>query len=112
MTTKHLFIIFLAIMIVLLLAGCAATSNPSVNVLNAEGKTAGFWLGLWHGVISPVTFIISLFSKNVNIYDVYNNGGWYNFGFIFGVAIIFAGSGRGAGYSAKKRPLKNEIKQP
>ena len=98
---KRLFFVILAIAAMLLLAGCAAGANPAIHVADAAGKTAGFWSGLWHGVISPVTFIISLFSKNVNIYDVYNSGNWYNFGFMLGVMIIFSGGGYGA-----KRRLK------
>ena len=97
----------MAIMAMLLLAGCAAGPNPTLNTVDAAGKTAGFWSGLWHGVISPVTFIISLFNKHVNIYDVYNNGNWYNFGFILGVLIIFGGGGQGAKRKAKKSTNQN-----
>jgi len=75
----------------LVLAACAAGSNPEVS---ADG--AGFWLGLWHGFISPVTFVISLFSDNVNLYEVHNNGNWYDFGFVLGAGILFGGGGAGA----------------
>ena len=61
-----------------------------------EGEIAGFWQGLWHGLISPFTFLISLFSDTVHIYEIYNNGGWYNFGFLLGASIIFGGSSGGA----------------
>jgi hypothetical protein len=70
---------------VLLLAGCAAGANPSMKTLDDNGKDAGFWSGVWHGCISPVTFIISLFSDNVSLYDVHNSGNWYDFGFILGI---------------------------
>jgi hypothetical protein len=50
---------------------------------------------LWHGLIVIVTFIISLFNDNVTVYEVHNNGGWYNLGFIFGVMMIFGGGGKG-----------------
>jgi hypothetical protein len=96
---KRLLFVVLAIMAILavaLLTGCAAGANPVAHAADAAGKTAGFWSGLWHGFISPVTFIISLFSKNVNIYEVHNNGNWYNFGFILGVMMIFGGGGAGA----------------
>jgi hypothetical protein len=43
---------------------------------------AGFWQGLWHGIISPVTFVVSLFNHDVGVYKVHNDGGWYNFGFL------------------------------
>ena len=77
----------------LFLVSCAAGPNPVVNATAADGSLAGFWLGLWHGIISPITFIISLFSDKVHFYEVYNNGNWYNFGFALGAAtILFGGS--------------------
>jgi hypothetical protein len=101
MTKKRLFLVFIAVLALLLLAGCAAGINPTVDIPDVDGKSAGFWSGLWHGVISPVTFIISLFSDNVNIYEVYNSGNWYDFGFMFGVSIIFGGGARGARWKSK-----------
>ncbi len=95
MTKKRLLLVSIAILAVLLLAGCAAGTNPTVDVPDVDGKSAGFWSGLWHGVISPVTFIISLFSDNVNVYEVHNSGNWYDFGFMIGVSLIFGGSARG-----------------
>ena len=100
-------VILAAFVLMLLVAGCAPGPNPALNTLDAAGKTAGFWWGLWHGIISPVTFIISLFNKHVNIYDVYNDGNWYNFGFILGVLIIFGGGGQGAKRKAKKSTHQN-----
>ena len=79
-----------------LLAGCAPGANTLADVSTEEGKVAGFWTGLWHGFASPVMFIISLFNKSVGIYEVHNNGGWYNFGFLLGASVIFGGSGGGA----------------
>jgi hypothetical protein len=76
-------------------AGCAAGPNEFEDRPDEEGEIAGFWLGLWHGIISPITFLVSLFKKTVNIYEAHNNGGWYNFGFMLGVSIVF-GSGGGA----------------
>jgi hypothetical protein len=76
--------------LLLLLAACAPGPNNVAQVDAAH--IAGFWPGLWHGVISPITFIISLFDNDVNIYEVHNNGNWYNFGFMLGVSVIFSGS--------------------
>ena len=91
--------VVLVVVAVLVLASCTAGANDLVNTPVADGgTTAGFWLGLWHGFISPITFIVSLFNHDVSIYEVHNNGGWYNFGFVFGASIFFggsAGSGRG-----------------
>lgn len=82
---KRTLILMLAILGIMILAGCAAGVNAAVDVPNDEGVTDGFWSGLWHGAISPVTFIISLFNDNVNIYEVHNTGNWYDFGFILGL---------------------------
>ncbi len=101
MTKKCLLLVSIAILAMLLLAGCAAGTNPTVDIPDVDGKSAGFWSGLWHGVISPITFIISLFSDNVNIYEVYNSGNWYDFGFMLGVCIIFGGGARGTKRKSK-----------
>ncbi|MGD8454846.1 MAG: hypothetical protein PVF83_00585 [Anaerolineales bacterium] len=93
---KKLLIVIAVSLVLLGLAGCAASPNELVNVPNDAGEIAGFWQGLWHGFISPFTFLISLFSKTVHIYETHNNGGWYNFGFMVGVSAIFGGGGRGA----------------
>jgi hypothetical protein len=96
MTKKCLGLATIVIFAIFLLVGCTAGINPNVDVPDAEGNNAGFWSGLWHGVISPVTFIISLFSDNVNVYEVHNSGNWYDFGFMLGISIIFGGGATGA----------------
>ena len=85
------------------LAGCAPGPNALADVPSEEGEVAGFWTGLWHGFASPVMFIISLFNESVEIYEVHNNGGWYNFGFLMGASIIFGGGGGGASCRKRRR---------
>ena len=87
------------------LSACAAGANEMINTENPEGNVAGFWRGVWHGFISFFAFVVSLFNDNVNVYEVHNNGGWYNFGFILGVSMFFGGSGGGGckAYSRKGR---------
>jgi hypothetical protein len=91
---KKIFVLSLLLVVILSLTACAAGPNVLADTESDEGETAGFWLGLWHGIISPITFIVSLFNDNVSIYEVFNNGGWYNFGFMFGLSLVFGGSGR------------------
>ena len=78
----------------LLLSSCAADPNP---VAGTGEDPAGFLLGLWHGIILPVTFVISLFTDDVSIYEVVNSGNWYDFGFVLGVIVSLGGGGAGAG---------------
>jgi hypothetical protein len=80
------------VLLALVVTGCAAGPNPSVNTLPDEGTVAGFWLGLWHGIIAPITFIVSLFNDEVNVYEVHNSGAWYNFGFVLGAVFLIGGS--------------------
>ncbi len=89
---KVAFRIGLLVLAVIILAGCAAGPNPSVNTPDEGGKVAGFWQGLWHGFIAPFTFVISLFSKTVHVFEVHNNGNWYVFGFLLGISIWGGGS--------------------
>jgi len=70
----------IGVVVLLALASCAPGPNTQHAVANGAGHIAGFWLGLWHGIIAPITFLISLFSSHVNVYEIHNNGNWYNFG--------------------------------
>ena len=92
-TTKHLLLLGV---VLLVLASCAPGVNELANVPSHTGAVAGFWRGLWNGIIAPVTFIISLFDKGVQMYDVHNNGGWYNLGFFLGITALFGGGAGGA----------------
>ena len=97
----------LVAVVVLGLAACAPGANDSAGV--GDPDVAGFWLGLWQGLISPITFLLSLFNPDVNIYEVHNNGGWYNFGFMLGVSAVFSGAGGGGAArsrsSRRRRPV-------
>lgn len=63
-----------------LAASCAGPNSA------AAPDGAGFWRGLSHGFIAPVTFVISLFREDVSIYEVKNKGGLYDAGFMIGVS--------------------------
>jgi len=80
----------LGLVAVVALAGCAAGATTAS--MAAGSHPAGFWLGLWQGFICPITLIVSFFSSTVGIYEVHNNGGWYDFGFVLGASIVFSGS--------------------
>lgn len=80
----------------LLLAGCAAGANGYLYTPNSQGIVAGFWRGLWHGIIAPVTFLISIFNHHVQMYEVHNDGGWYDLGFLLGMSCVFGGGAHGA----------------
>lgn len=99
MKGRHVVAVLVAVSATLVLAGCAAGANTAANGTDP----AGFWLGIWHGLICPITFVVSLFTHNVSIYEVNNNGGWYNFGFLLGASATLGGSGGGAGARRRRR---------
>jgi len=79
-----------------IVAGC----TPGDQQYSAE-TPATFWHGIWHGVIAWVMLIASLFSDEYKIYAQFNNGAWYNFGYLIGIS-IFAGGNKGARYMRKR----------
>lgn len=96
MSTRHRLLgVAALILLILVLSACAAGVNPDVGTAAPNGVVAGFWRGLWHGIIAPVTFVISLFTDKVNVYEIHNNGNWYDFGFVLGAGILFGGGGFG-----------------
>jgi len=63
--------------------------NPLVDTAGTRGSIAGTLIGIWHGIISPVTLVVSFINPNVQMYEVHNDGSQYNLGFLVGVAIVF-----------------------
>lgn len=93
---RRMSVCFLAALALLVVSGCAGP-NPLVGTVGSRG-VAGFWAGIWHGMICPIAFAISLFNHRVAMYEVHNNGGWYNLGFIVG-----AGAWGILGHSSSRR---------
>ena len=95
-------LLIISAVILMTITSCAAGPNEFKGLEDVEGDVAGFFMGLWHGFIALFTFIISLFSDKVNVYEIHNNGGWYNFGFILGVSAFFGGGGKGSSRGSRK----------
>ena len=93
---KIVLIAALLVLTLVTLAGCVAGPNEMVNTPNEDGRVAGFWQGLWHGIIAPVTFVISLFSDKVHVFETHNNGNWYVFDFLLGLTAVWGGGGSAA----------------
>jgi len=90
----------------LLMMGCAAGDAQ----FTAEAA-AGFWVGVWHGVISVVTLIIGIFSETVEVYETSNTGGWYDFGFLLGVICIWGGGGSCTAHQKCRKRAKHDDRE-
>lgn len=93
---KRIMILVLLIVIAIGLTGCL----PGIGGYT-EDKPAGFFSGIWHGWLAPLSLILSL-GGSIEFYESTNTGWWYNFGFY--IAII---SGFG-GVSLSRRKRKNK----
>ena len=88
---------------VLLLTACTAGGEQFTTE-----TPAGFWYGLWHGIIAFISLIIHLFNDTVMVYERNNTGGWYDFGFLLGVIFIWGG---GTHVSCKSAAQKKRDKE-
>ena len=87
----------------LILTSCAAGDAQFT-----PDAPAGFWFGLWHGVIAVISLVIHLFNESVVVYEVNNTGGWYDFGFLLGVICIWSGGSHATCKSAEKQKRDKE----
>lgn len=83
--TKYL-MFFLFILIVLWLSGCFPGSSGYTAI-----QPAGFFSGIWHGWIAPISLIVGLFNHDVRIYESFNTGWWYDLGFYIAIIAGFGG---------------------
>jgi len=67
----------------------APGTNPLVNQVDANDRVSGILSGIWHGIISPVTLVLSFINPDIQMYEVHNNGSQYNLGYLVGVALVF-----------------------
>jgi hypothetical protein len=87
MTTMKVFvIILLVICAALFVTGCFPHQSSEIR-----SDPPGFFMGVWHGWIAPLSLIVSLFDSDVRIYQANNSGWWYDFGFYVAVIAGFGG---------------------
>ena len=99
----RLFKLLLLLPLFLVLTSCAAGDAQFT-----QETPAGFWFGLWHGVISVISLIIHIVNENVVVYEVNNSGGWYDFGFLLGIICIWGGSSHASCKSAAAKQRDKE----
>ena len=84
---KRIFAMCIAIVLIsFTLTGCVPGDGTYTL-----GKPAGFFWGVWHGWISPISLIMGLFNKSIRVYETINTGWWYDLGFYMAVISGFGG---------------------
>jgi len=85
---KHTLVVngFILLGTAIVIAGCMPGSG-SADVQHP----AGFFMGIWHGWIAPVSLIGGLFDPSIRVYESVNTGWWYDFGFYIALLGGFGG---------------------
>ena len=83
---KFLGIVFLLLTLTFLLTACLPGT-----LITTEDKPAGFFMGIWHGWIAPISLVAGLFDPEVRIYELNNTGWLYDFGFYIAIISGFGG---------------------
>lgn len=86
---NRILITIISLIALSMLTGCADTISFAEA---AKADPVGFWHGVWHGMIAPFAWVVSLFSESTAVYAIYNNGGWYDFGFMLGIGALSSSS--------------------
>ncbi len=86
MKKKYVMIIILALLMLLTLSGCMPGDGSYM-----DEHYANFLSGVWHGWIAPISLIIGFFNNTIRIYEPYNTGWWYDFGFYCAIISGFGG---------------------
>lgn len=86
MKKKIIILSIFSIIIILTLTGCV----PGDGTYTAS-KPAGFFWGVWHGWIAPLSLVLGLFKKGIRVYETINTGWWYDFGFYMAIISGFGG---------------------
>lgn len=71
--------------LIVLVPGCFPT------YLSEGESVSGFFMGVWHGWIAPISLIAGVFDSNIRIYEPNNSGWWYDFGFYIAIIAGFGG---------------------
>jgi hypothetical protein len=86
---KRKVIVIATLLIVIMLTSACVPMDGTYT----EDNPAGFWWGLWHGMIWFITFFMGVFTGGrYTIYEAFNTGWGYNLGFLIGIGVIFGGS--------------------
>ena len=78
--------ILLTIFLLLVLTGCIPGDGT-----HTTSHPAGFFWGIWHGWLAPLSLIIKIFNKSIRIYEPLNSGWLYDFGYYMAVVSGFGG---------------------
>jgi len=82
---RKVMVVLLLLLFIFTLTGCMPGDAKYSR------QPAGFFWGVWHGWIAPISLIVQLFNPLVRVYEANNVGWWYDFGFYIAILGGFGG---------------------
>lgn len=86
MKKRYLLLLLTTAFTAVILTGCVPGDGA-----NTPQNPAGFFWGIWHGWVAPVSLILGLFRKGIRIYETANKGWVYDLGFYMAIISGFGG---------------------
>lgn len=86
MNRRNLLFIVAALLLTTVLAGCFPVDGG-----RPFDNRSGFFMGIWHGWIAPLSLIVGIFDNTVRVYETTNTGWWYDLGFYMAIISGFGG---------------------
>lgn len=83
---KWIVILLVSVLILASFSGCIPGDGK-----HTKGKPAGFFWGIWHGWIAPVSLVVGFFNRSIRVYEKNNRGWWYDLGFYMAIISGFGG---------------------
>lgn len=85
-SARRFVLVAMIILVTLVVTACM----PGDGRATAD-KPAGFFWGIWHGWIAPISLIRGLFNNKIRVYEAMNTGRGYDFGFYMAIISGFGG---------------------
>ena len=86
MNIKKISYLSFLLIILITFSGCVPGDGK-----HTPEKPAGFFWGIWHGWIAPISLIWGLFNPAIRVYELQNTGWWYDLGFYIAIISGFGG---------------------
>lgn len=85
---RHRLLVLTAFLLIgsLFIAGCFPVDGGRPG-----DDRAGFFTGIWHGWIAPISIVLGIFDSQIRVYEVHNTGWWYDLGYYMAIISGFGG---------------------
>ncbi|RKU22618.1 hypothetical protein C6500_03715 [Candidatus Poribacteria bacterium] len=97
-------LIFLLLLVAIItIVGCVPGDGN-----HTADEPAGFFWGVWHGLIAPISLIWGLFNSEIRLYEPQNTGWAYDLGFYLAVIGGFSSFSSSSSSKGRKKSETQE----